>query len=287
MSQNSVHKLRRHLNSATFHAGCLFLSLVVLYPVLWLVSSSFKESSQIFMQAESLIPKQFTLRNYINGWRGFGNTTFATFFANSILISIAATIGEVISCTLAAYAFARIRFVGRRFWFACMLSTIMLPFQIIMIPQYILFKYIRWTSSFKPLVIPHYFAITPFFVFLLMQFIRGIPKEMDDAATVDGCNRYDILFRIIVPLILPALATVIIFSFYWRWQDFLRPLLFLSDVRKYPISIALKMFSDPSTSTDWGAIFAMGTLSLFPVALVFFIFQRYIIEGISTSGLKG
>ena len=280
-------RLPRPTRACLFHLGSVAIAFLMVYPLLWMIASSFKESSQVFVEARSLIPRRLTLANYVNGWSGFGGVHFGRFFANSFMISGLSTGGELLSATLAAYSFARIRFVGRGFWFAVMIVTVMLPFQVIMIPQYVLFRTIHWTNSFRPLIIPHFFASTPFFVFMIMQFIRGVPKELDEAAIIDGCTRYGILFRITVPLIGAALTTTTIFSFYWQWQEFLKPLLFLNTVSKYPVSVAMKLFSDPSTNTDWGAIFAMGTLSLVPVGVVFFVFQRFLLEGISISGLKG
>jgi multiple sugar transport system permease protein len=262
------------------------LTLVMMYPVVWLVSSSLKESSQVFIQAHSLIPYGWHFENYIIGWKGFGGITFATFYKNTVFIVILSTIGSVASSALIAYGFTRIRFLGKKFWFACMMLTLMLPGEVTMIPQYVMFNQINWINTYWPLIFPSYFGMA-FFVFLIMQFIRTIPYELDEAATIDGCSRTGIFFRIIVPLTVPALMTCAIFSFYWRWDDFMGPLIYLSSPSKYPVSLALKLFSDPESVTNWGAMLAMSALSLFPVVIIFFIFQRYIVEGISTSGLKG
>jgi multiple sugar transport system permease protein len=283
MSRNKVSPAQSAL---LFHVACVVLALAMAYPLLWMIANSFKETREIFLAPASLFAGRFTVQNFATGWSGFANVRFGRFFLNSFVISSLSTLGELLSATLAAYGFARIRFVGRGFWFAVMIATLLLPFQVIMIPQYVLFRTIRWTNSFKPLIVPHFFALTPFFVFMIMQFIRGLPQELDEAAIIDGCSRYGILIRITVPLIVPALVTVTIFSFYWQWQDFLPALLYLNKVSRYPVALGLKMFSDPASNTDWGAIFAMGTLSLVPVAVVFFIFQRYLVEGISMSGLK-
>jgi len=264
----------------------LVLIAVMIYPVLWMVSSSLKESSQVFVQAHSLIPESLHFENYVEGWKGFGGISFTTFYLNTFYVVIVSTIGSVISSTIIAYGFSRIRFVGRNVWFVCMLLTMMLPFEVIMIPQYIMFNWFGWLNTYWPLIMPTFFG-TPFFVFLIMQFIRSIPYELDEAATIDGCNRYTIFIRIIVPLIVPAMTTSAIFSFYWRWDDFMGPLLYLNNPSKYTISLALKMFADPDTVTNWGSMFAMSALSLVPVIVVFFAFQKYIVEGISTSGLKG
>jgi multiple sugar transport system permease protein len=272
-------------NRIIFHVFVLILAVFMIYPILWMVSSSFKDNNEIFGSA-SLIPKQFHFDNYIRGWKYIGKITFATFFANSVFYSVLSTIGTVISSAIVAYGFARIKFFGKNFWFVCMMLTLMIPYQVVMIPQYILFFSIGWVNSFKPLIVPMFLG-QPFFIFLMMQFIRGIPVELDEAAKLDGCGRFRIFYNIILPLIVPALITSTIFQFYWKWDDFLGPLLYLNKPQSYTVSLALRMFADPSTSTDWGAIFAMSTLSLIPIFVLFIIFQKYLVEGISTTGIKG
>ncbi|XEC94891.1 carbohydrate ABC transporter permease [Paenibacillus tarimensis] len=262
------------------------LTAFMLYPLIWLLASSLKEGSQVFVSAHSLYPEGWHFENYVNGWKGFGGITFTTFFTNTFIIVLVSTIGSVVSSTFIAYGFARIKFAWRNVWFVCMLLTMMLPFEVIMIPQYIMFNRFGWVNTYWPLILPTFFGV-PFFVFLIMQFIRTIPYEMDEAARIDGCNRFSIFYRIIVPLVVPAMMTSAIFSFYWRWDDFMGPLIYLSKPSKYTLALALKMFSDPDSVTDWGNLFAMSVLSLLPVIIIFFSFQKYIVEGISTSGLKG
>lgn len=267
------------------HILMITFTLIMIYPLLWMVSSSFKESSTVFVDAHNLIPKEFKISNYLDGWEGFAGISFTTFFRNSFVITIIATFGSVVTSTIIAYGFSRIRFIGRRLWFVCMMLTLMLPFEMVMIPQYIMFNKFGWIDTYLPLILPTFFG-TPFFIFLIMQFIHTIPRELDDAAKIDGCSNFGIFWRIIVPLIVPAMMTSAIFSFYWRWDDFMSPLIYLSTPEKYPVSLALKLFADPDSVTNWGAMFAMSTLSLVPIFVIFFIFQRYIVEGISTSGLK-
>ena len=254
---------------------------------LWMVMSSFKETNTIFATAGSLIPEKFVLENYANGWKGFGNVSFSTFFKNSLFISIVATIGTVFSSALAAFGFSRCRFKGRKFLFAAMLVTMMLPAQVLMIPQYLWYQKLGWVGTYIPLIVPYFFAIQGFFVYLMINFIDGIPKELDEAAKIDGCSYYSIFTRIIFPLIKPALVTAGIFSFMWRWDDFLSALLYVNNSAKYPVSLALKLFCDPGSSSDYGAMFAMATLSVLPAVIIFIFFQRYLVEGIATSGLKG
>lgn len=259
----------------------------MIYPLTWMIISSFKDSNTIFTTATSLIPEKVTLENYITGWKGFAKVSFATFFKNSFFISIVATIGTVLSSSIVAYGFARCHFPGRKFLFAAMLASMMLPAQVLMIPQYLWYQKLNWVGTYFPMTIPYWFAIQGFFVYLMTNFIEGIPKELDEAAKIDGCSYYTIYTKIIFPLTTPAIITASIFSFMWRWDDFLGALLYVNKTEKYPVSLALKMFCDPSTSSDYGAMFAMATLSILPAVLIFFCLQKYLVEGISTSGLKG
>ena len=278
-------RISKPIKETIYHIGVIAMALVMIYPVLWMIFSSFKGNEEIFGTA-SLIPKQFRFDNYVRGWQGVGGQHFGVFFRNSFYYVILSTLGTVISSALIAYGFARIKFFGKKFWFACMLLTMMLPIQVVMIPQFILFFKLGWANSFLPLIVPMFMGV-PFFIFLMVQFIRGLPIELDESAKIDGCGRWRIFYKIILPLIAPALITTTIFQFYWKWDDFLGPLLYLNKPQMYTVSLALRMFADPSTTTDWGGMFAMGTLSLLPILVIFLIFQRYLVEGISTSGLKG
>jgi len=252
-----------------------------------MVMSSFKDTNTIFTTAGQLIPEKFVFSNYINGWKGFAKITFAVFFKNSLFISVVATLGTVFSSALVAYGLARCRFFGRKALFVAMLLSMMLPAQVLMIPQYLWYQKLGWVGSYIPLIVPYCFAIQGFFVYLLINFIDGIPRELDEAAKIDGCSYYGIFSRIIMPLITPALITASIFSFMWRWDDFLSALLYINESAKYPVSLALKLFCDPGSSSDYGAMFAMATLSILPAVIIFICLQKYLVEGISTSGLKG
>ncbi|MBO0992291.1 carbohydrate ABC transporter permease [Bacillus sp. SD088] len=278
-------RTKKRNNKILLHVGLIIFTAVMLYPLAWMSMSSFKESSTVFINAHKLIPTEWDFSNFKEGWKGFGGITFTTFFKNSFIITFVATIGSIISSTFIAYGFARIKFTGKKFWFVLMMLTLMLPYEMVMIPQYIMFNRFGWVDTYLPLILPTFLGV-PFFIFLIMQFIRTIPTELDQAARIDGCNTISIFFRIIVPLVVPAMMTAAIFSFYWRWDDFMGPLLYLVTPEKYPVSLALKLFSDPNAVTNWGAMFAMTTVSLLPVFIIFFIFQKYIVEGISTSGLK-
>ena len=280
-------KRKKTISNIIYHVLVCAFGLVMIYPLVWMVMSSFKDTNTIFTTATSLIPEKFTLQNYVNGWKGFAKVGFGTFFKNSLFISITATIGTVLSSSVVAYGFARCKFPGRKLLFAAMLASMMLPAQVLMIPQYLWYQKLNWVGTNLPLIVPYCFAIQGFFVYMMTNFIEGIPRELDEAAKIDGCSYYTIFTKIIFPLMVPTMITGCIFSFMWRWDDFLGALLYVNKTEKYPVSLALKMFCAPSSSSDYGAMFAMATLSILPAVLIFFCLQRYLVEGISTSGLKG
>ncbi|MEV1171214.1 carbohydrate ABC transporter permease [Nonomuraea sp. NPDC049784] len=260
-------------------------ALVMLYPLFWLISSSFKPNDEIFTDP-GLVPKTVVPDNYATGWGALG-VPFSGFFANSFIIAAAAVAGNVMSCSMAAYAFARLSFRFRRLWFAIMLMSIMLPIHVLIVPQYTLFKYLGWVDTFLPLIVPKFLAVDGFFIFLMVQFIRSLPRELDDAARIDGCGPILVYWRIILPLSRPALITTAIFTFIWTWDDFFSQLVYLSDVSTYTVPLALRAFLDSSGGSSWGPMLAMAVLSLIPILGFFLIFQRRITEGISTTGLKG
>ena len=274
------------LSSFISHVIVFTFGVFMIYPLIWMFMSTFKETGVIFHTATSLIPEKWTLQNFVNGWRGVSGVTFGRFFLNSFIISGVGTIGALISSALVGYSFSRGRFKGKNILFALMLATLMLPAQVLMIPQFLWFNTLGWVGSYLPLIVPAFFAVQGFFVYLITNFIDGIPRELDEAARIDGCSFYGIFGYIILPLSVPALITAGIFSFIWKWDDFLGPLLYVRGTANFPASLALRMFSDPTTATDWGAVFAMSILSLVPVVTIFITLQKYLVEGISTSGLK-
>ncbi|MBZ6079045.1 carbohydrate ABC transporter permease [Microvirga puerhi] len=276
--------MRSHATRAVLYAGLIAVSFAMLYPLLWMVSSSFKPDNEIF-SSWSLIPKAFSLDAYSRGWNGL-SVSFGRFFLNSLLISLLSVVGNLASCSLAAYAFTRLRFFGRNFWFALMLGTLMMPQHAVLIPQYVLFLNLGWVNTILPLVVPKFLAMDAFFIFLMVQFFRGIPRELDEAATMDGCGPWRIYFKIILPLSMPVLATAAIFSFIWTWDDFFAPLIYLNDAHSYTVQLGLRTFVDSSGQSDWSGLFAMSTLVVLPVFVLFLFFQRLLIEGIATTGMK-
>lgn len=279
--------MQRKKNAFIYHFFVIVFGFFMIYPILWTFASSLKEEEAIYKDSASLIPSPFDWANYVEGWRGFGNIGFDLFFMNSFFVTSFVVIGTLFSSTLVAFGFARLKFRLRSFLFACLLVTIMLPMQVTLIPQYILFHKLGWVNTFLPLIVPAFIGGIPFFIFLMVQFIRGVPRELDQAAVIDGCNTFGIFWRIILPMTKPALATVSIFSFYWTWDDFMTPLIYLNNPNLFTVSLGLNMFSDPEALSAWGPLFAMSTLSLLPQFLVFLFFQRYLVEGLATSGLKG
>ena len=278
---------KRKIGTVVYHVLVFLGGIVMIYPLLWMVMSSFKETSTVFTTASSLIPEKFILENYANGWKGFAGVSFATFFRNSFFIAVTATFGTLVSSAVVAYALKRLNFRLRGVLFICVLSTMMLPAQILMIPQYLWYNQLGWTGTYLPMILPYWFATQGFFVYLIMNFIEGIPKDLDEAAKIDGCSYYGIFVKIIMPLIVPSLLTSAIFSFIWRWDDYLSALLYINKTKMYPVAMALKNFCDPGSSSDYGAMFAMSTLSIVPAVVIFLIFLKSLVEGIASSGIKG
>ena len=269
------------------HLFIITLGLLMVYPVAWMIVSSFKPNNMIFSDP-GLIPKAVTIENYITGWKGYAGVTFGKFFINSLLMCAGAVLGNLIACTMAAYAFARLKFVGRKFWFAIMLITLMLPGHVTIVPRYILFNTFGWVGSYLPIIVPKFLATDAFFVFLLVQFMRSIPKEMEEAAIIDGCGKVGVLVRIIVALATPALVTTALFTFLWTWDDFFNHLLYLTNPQIFSVSRALRTFiGDSGAVANWGGALAMSTLSLLPPFILFFALQKYFVAGITTTGIKG
>ncbi|WP_375342195.1 carbohydrate ABC transporter permease [Yoonia maritima] len=278
---------RRARISSTFRYSLLIIvGLIMVYPLVWMFGASFKTNAEIF-SSPSFWPKEPTVQGYIDGWKTSTPYTFAKFFMNSMMIIIPKMIGTAISCTLVAYGFARFDFPFKKIIFSTVIATLLLPNVVTRIPQYLLFRDIGWLDSFLPLWVPSALAGDAFFVFMLIQFLRAIPRDMEEAARVDGANTLQTLIYIVVPMLTPALISVCLFQFMWTMNDFLGPLIYLSSVENYPISLALKLSIDTTEAFAWNQILAMSCLALAPSLIVFFMAQKYFIEGISTGGVKG
>lgn len=277
---------KKILGSVRFHVLTILLGLIMIYPLIWLLMSSFKSNKTMFQSTFSLWPTEWDIiKNYTSGWTGASGVPFGKFILNTVFVDIIGTAGCVLFSVMAAYAFSRIQFAGRRFWFTCCIVTMLIPSQVMVVPQYLIFKKLNLINTLVSLALPWFFG-TAFFVFLIMQFIRGLPVELDEAAEIDGCSKIGIFFRIILPLASPAIVTSTIFSFYWIWQDFFQPLIFMSKPDLYTVSLALNLFLDPNSLNNYGGLFAMSVISLIPVIVIFLIFQKYLVEGIATTGMK-
>jgi multiple sugar transport system permease protein len=259
-------------------------ALLMIYPFVWMVLSSFKSDEEIFSNPAAL-PTHFGLDNYIQGWTS-SNPSFTRYFVNSFVICLGAVIGNVLACSLTAFAFARLRFPLKGLLFTIMLLTLMLPSHALLIPQYVLYVRLDWVNTYLPLIVPKFLATDAFFIFLIIQFIRTIPRELDEAATIDGCSTFAIYRHIIFPLLRPAIVTTIIFTFIWTYNDFFSQLIYLTSPQSLTVPVALRSLVD-SSGGAYAQLLAMSVLSLVPTFIVFLAFQRRLVEGISTSGLKG
>ncbi|BCS80174.1 carbohydrate ABC transporter permease [Anaerocellum diazotrophicum] len=268
------------------YAFLILFGLFMIYPLLWVVSAAFKSNDEIF-KSLSLIPQKIVTDSFIKGWQGTGQYTFGRFFVNNFILVIPVVFFTIISSTLVAYGFARFNFPLKRLFFVILISTLMLPDSINLIPRYILFNAFGWVDSYKPFIIPSMFASTPFFVFMMIQFMRGLPREIEEAAIIDGCNSFQILLRVTGPLCKTAMISMGIFQFIWTWNDFLGPLIYINSVEKYTIALGLRMCVDSAAAIAWNQIMAMTVIAMLPCIIIFFAAQKYFVEGIATSGIKG
>ncbi len=272
--------------SVLWHVLVIVAVLIIVYPVLWMLGTSFKPAAEVVSSSRPW-PLHPTKANFPSGWSSNPGVTFGRFLMNSAVISVIAVIGNLIACSLAAYAFTRLHFRLRNFFFAMMIATILLPYHVLIIPQYVIFKDFGWINTILPLVVPKFLATDAFFIFLMVQFMRGIPRQLDEAAKLDGCGSYRIYWSIILPLTRPALITSAIFTFIWTWNDFFTQLIYLNDTTKFTVPVGLSLFVDQSGATSYGPMMAMSLLALLPVFLFFLAFQRFLVDGAVTSGVKG
>ncbi|OAS82893.1 sugar ABC transporter ATP-binding protein [Metabacillus litoralis] len=260
----------------------ILFSLAFVVPFLWLISGSLKDSSELFANPPVWIPEALNWSNYKEAFSAF---PFFLYLKNTLIVVVFTCIGAVLSNSLIAYGFSRIEWKYRDGIFIIVLATLMLPFQVIMIPLFLLFKEIGWIGSFYPLIVPHFFG-NAFFIFLLRQFFKGIPKELSEAAKMDGASEFTVFWKVILPLSKPILATVVIFQFIEAWRDFLGPLIFLSDNSHYTLSLGVQQIMSQN-DPRWGLLMAIGVAMTLPIIIIFFFLQRYFIEGITFTGSKG
>ncbi|MDQ1039905.1 multiple sugar transport system permease protein [Streptomyces sp. V3I8] len=277
---------RGRTGSLAWHLGALLVLAVVIYPVIWVLGASFKPSREIIGSLE-LFPTDPILQNFKGLADGIADISIATFFQNSLLYALGSVAGILVSCSLTAYAFARIRFAGRNLMFSLMIGTLLLPYHVLLIPQYVMFQKLELINTYVPLLLGKYLATEAFFVFLMVQFMRNLPRELDEAARLDGCGHLRIYWSIVLPLCRPALITSAIFTFINAWNDFMGPLIYLNEPAKYTVSLGMMMFRDQEGVANYGGMIAMSLVALLPVLAFFLAFQRYLIDGMATSGLKG
>lgn len=272
------------LSKVVRHIVLIAVGVLLIYPLLWMVASSLKPDELIFRDP-SLLPETIDFSNYTDGWNAL-SSPFGVYLLNSGAIVLGSLLGNLITCSMAAYAFAKLEFRGKKIFFALMLMTLMLPIHVLIVPQYVLFSNLGWVNTFLPLIVPKFLATDAFFIFLMVQFFRGLPKELDEAARIDGAGYWRTYFQVLLPLSVPALATTAIFTFIWTWNDFYSQLIYLTRPDVLTVPVALRNFVDSTGGSSWGSLFAMSVVTLIPVFLVFLVGQRYLIKGIATTGLK-
>ena len=281
------HYRRQAVNAALRYLVLTAVAVIMLYPILWLVGATFKTNNEIFTSV-GFIPKRLDFTPYIQGWKTRTQYTFTTFFLNTFKFVIPKILFTIVSSTFVAYGFARFNFPLKKLFFSILMATMFLPAVVTRIPLYLLWKQLGFLDTYMPLIAPTIFANEPFFVFMLIQFLRSIPTYLDEAATIDGCNSFQLLTKILLPALKPALISCTIFQFVWSFNDFLGPLIYVTSLSKYPVALALKMSIDQSSGiVEWNQILAMYFLALVPALVLFFSAQKYFVEGVTSSGVKG
>lgn len=268
------------------HCFLIFICVVMIYPLIWMFFGSFKTNDEMFSSV-SLLPEHWNPEGFINGWKGTKQYSFGLYLRNSFLLVIPTVCFCMFSSAFVAYGFARFEFRGKRLLFAVMLSTMMLPDTVIVIPRYMIFRDLGWLNTNLTFYIPALFATNAFYTFMVYQFFRSLSRELDEAAMIDGLGPIGIFFRILLPLIKPAVITAGLLMFIWVWNDFFNSLIYFSSVPKYPISLGLRMMVDADSISAWNQIMAMSVVSMLPPAIIYFMAQRYFVEGIATTGMKG
>ena len=262
----------------------IFAAVICLFPFLWMVSTSFKETSEIYKMPPDLLPTNPTVQNYIEGWKG---ADFGLFFKNSLFITIIATVGTVLSSAFVAYGFARFKARFSGLLFTILLATMMLPTQVTLIPQYLMYNKLGMVNTYFPLLIPSWLGGGAFNIFLFIQFFRTLPKELDEAAKIDGANSFQIFTKIMLPAVKPVMLAVLVMSLVYNWNDFFSPVIYLNDNKKFTIAIGLQFFKGSQGNVQIGQMMAMSLVALLPVLIIFAVCQKYFIQGIKMSGLKG
>jgi len=282
-----LSRLRILIGRGIMYFLLILLAVVMIYPLMWMIAASFRPNVEIFTEV-GLIVRNPVLTSYVEGWRGVGGITYTTFFVNTIVMVVPTVVLTMISSYFTAYGFARYNFKGKMIFFSLMIGSLLLPQEVLIVPRYLMFHSFGWLNTYLPFIVPAAFATHAFFVFLLFQFIRGIPRELDQSAKIDGASSFRVCTNIILPLCKPALFSVTIFQFVWRWNDFFQPLLFINSVRRFPLSLGLRSTIDMGGAViHWNQVLAMGIVAMVPPTLVYIVAQRYFVEGVTMSGIKG
>ncbi len=285
MTEQAAREQALPIKELALQATLFLGALVMLYPLIWMIASSFKPEVAIFSDL-GLFADDYTVANYVRGWSTL-EVSFGRFIVNSTIVAGLTVVGTVLSSSMAAFAFAILRPRGATILFAVLLGSIMLPLHVIIIPQYILFNQIGWVGTILPLVVPKFFAVDALFVFIVVQFMRSIPQPLIEAARIDGATYWQIYVKIVIPLSVPALITISLLSFLYAWNDFFSQLIYLNEARQYTIPVGLRLYLDSLGNSDFGALLAMSTVSILPLLIIFVAFQKYLVEGIGTTGMKG
>ncbi|MBO5623171.1 MAG: carbohydrate ABC transporter permease [Butyrivibrio sp.] len=262
------------------------IGMILLFPIIWMVSCAFKSNEEIFGSIK-LLPKSFSFQYFVEGWKGVGRISYSQFFINTFVMVIPTTLFTIFSSVLVAYGFTRFDFKGKKVLFALLIAMLMLPNAVVIIPRYTLYNRFGWVDSYMPFYIPGLLCCNSFFPYMLIQFLRSIPKELDESAYIDGCGTLKTLVYILLPLMKTAIFSMALFQFLWTYNDYFNALIFINSVRKYPISLALRLSLDSESVVQWGKIMAMSTVAVLPVVLLFFSCQKYFVDGITAGAVKG
>ena len=280
-------KTRRKLTTTLYYLVLTALGIVMVFPLVYMFFASFKTNQEIFGQPLKELPDSFSPDGYINGWKGVGAYTFGTYMGNSFLLTLPCMFLTIASSLLTAYGFARFEFPFRKLLFAIMYGLMLLPGSVLIIPRYLAFAKLGWVDSYLPFWVPAALATSSFFIYMFIQFFRGLPRELDEAAKIDGCSSFGILQYILFPLCVPAIISAAIFSFIWTWNDFMAQFIYISSVPKYTVALGLRMSIEGTANINWANVLAMSLVSIIPSSLIYLCLQKYFVEGIATSGLKG
>ena len=279
-------KTREQVSTVLRYTVLILVGFVMFYPMLWMVGASFKASNNEIYSTISFLPKSPSFQAYIDGWTATGNP-YSLYLINTFKIVIPKVIGAVVASVVTAYGFSRFEFPGKNFWFSILLATLFLPQVVLNIPQFLLFRTWGWTNSYLPLVVPAFFGAEPYFIFMLVQFMRSVSRELEEEAEIDGCNSFQRLVYIVVPMVKPTIVSVALFQFMWAFNDFQGPLIYIDSVKKYRTSLGLRLLTDAETGFEWNKVLALSVITLLPSLIVFFLAQDQFVDGIAAGGVKG